>query len=108
MPSVAATIASSAKAAAFIPSSSKSEATFILALILPLTWIAISISSLTNALASNTGQASLNTEYLPVNRFHCSSAKWGANGAKILMKLSQTVFKKSKFLTSSLVYWRCW
>ena len=75
LPSVAATIASSANAAALIPSSSKSEATLILFFILPLTWMAISISSLTRALASYIGQASLNTEYLPVNNDHCSSAK---------------------------------
>ena len=60
-PSVAAKTASSAKASALIPSSFKSEATLILALILPLIWIAISISSLTRALASNSGQASVNT-----------------------------------------------
>ena len=75
LPSVAASIFSSVKAAALIPSSSKSVDTLILDLIFPFTWIAISTSSLTRAFGSNIGQASLNTEYSPVNRFHCSSAK---------------------------------
>ena len=74
-PSVFCLITSSFKAAALIPSSSRSEATFILFFILPLICIAISTSSLTKALGSKVGQASLNTDVALPAKFHCSSEK---------------------------------